>query len=540
MDVFGVSYFVRSEGACRRLKIPFIVVAVGLGSVVVAGSGCSRTVNALSRDSTAGQGGRAGAAGAQGGSGAGGLPGGSGAGGAASNPNTRSCPSLPAGPTGVAPLPTPAQVAYQRTELAAFIHFGLGTFDGTEYGDSSVDAPSLFVPTDFDAAEWVRALKDAGFGQVMLTAKHATGFCLWPSAYTDYSVSGSPWKDGQGDVVKEFTDAMQAADMRVGLYLSPWDEHYPSPNVDSPDDAGYETYFRSQLTELLTRYGPVYEILFDGYNAPRSLDWQGIAELAKGLQPDVLVWMGPEIATTGAELRWIGNQRGEARRSTSSVGDVPGDGPSNVWYPPDAPVSVRAPNWFWHPDDTVMLLESLQTIYFNTVGRNTTLLLNVPPATTGQFDTPDVELLQQFGAWYSSLYTTNLLEGQPATADSSWANTGFEAAKALDGDICTYWAAQNGTTSARLEVTPASPITFQVISIREPIELGERVTGYHVEIQQTGTWNQTPSDASGAQIRGSVIGQRQLWRLDSTTADAIALVIDSARDVPAIAEFGVY
>jgi alpha-L-fucosidase len=171
---------------------------------------------------------------------------------------------------------------------------------------------------------------------------------------------------------------------------------------------------------------------------------------------------------------------------------------------------------------------------------NATLLLNVPPATTGQFDTPDVSLLQQFGTWYSSLYQTNLLQGQPLTADSTWANPGFDAAQAVDDDVCTYWAAASGKTSARLEVTPATAITFKVISIREPIELGERVTRYHVEIKQNGAWNTAPTDASGTQIQGTVIGQRQLWQLNSTAADAIALVVDSAKDVPAIAEFGVY
>jgi alpha-L-fucosidase len=203
-------------------------------------------------------------------------------------------------------------------------------------------------------------------------------------------------------------------------------------------------------------------------------------------------------------------------------------------------VSDRGGNWFWHPNNSVMSLADLISIYFTSVGRNTTLLLNVPPATTGQFDAPDVSLLQQFGTWYASLYQTNLLQGQPARADSTWGNAGFDPAKALDGDVCTYWAAASGATSARLEVTPGSAITFTVLSIREPIELGERTTSYHVEIRRNGTWNTSPTYASGATIAGTVIGQRQLWHLNATTADAIALVIDSARDVPAIAELGVY
>jgi len=414
------------------------------------------------------------------------------------------------------------------------LHFGLNTFDDTEYGDASKDTPALFNPTNFDATQWVSALKAAGFRQATLVTKHSTGFCLWPSAYTEYSVKNSLWKNGQGDVVKEFTDAMHLAGLRVGLYLSPWDGHYPS------SDANYETYFRNQVTELLTKYGPVHEILWDGFNAPTSLDWVGIVQLAHQLQPNVLVWMGREIATTGADLRYLGSQNGKASRSTSSVGDIPNGGPSGAWYPAEAPVSDRGAGWFWHPNGTVMSLKSLQSIYFTSVGMNATLNLNVPPAKTGQLDGPDVSLLQQFGTWYASLYQTNLVQGQPASADTTWASPGFAAARAVDDDLCTYWAAASGSTSGRLEVTPASAITFKVISIREPIELGERATGYHVELKRNGVWNRSPTDASGATIAGTVIGQRQLWQLDSTTADAVALVIDSARDVPAIAELGVY
>lgn len=445
-----------------------------------------------------------------------------------------SCPSLSGGPVGIQPLPSAPQLAHQRTELTAYIHFGLNTFDGTEYGDSSQDTPALFNPTNLDVTEWVSALDSAGIRDAMLVVKHTTGFCLWPSAYTDFSVMNSPWKNGHGDVVREFVDAMRAAGMRIGFYLSPADQHFPD---SSPD---YITYFQNQLTELLTNYGPVHEMYLSGDRSLAALDWKGVAALAKRLQPNILVWMGPELATTGADLRYVGNQYAHSSRSTSSIADVPNGGPSNVWYPVDAPLSDRGSSWFWHADGTVISLDTFKAAYFESVGMNTTLILNVPPSTTGQFDSPDVSLLQQFGAWYSALYKTNLLRNQAVVADSTWASAGFEASKALDDAPCTFWAAAAGKTSARLEVTPASPITFQVVSIREPIELGERSTGYHLEIKQNGTWNTAPTDASGTRIQGTVIGERQLWQLASTSADAVALVIDSARDVPAIAEFAVY
>ena len=454
-----------------------------------------------------------------------------------STARNQSCANLPGGPPAAQQIPSAAQLAYQRTELTAFIHFGMATFDGTEQGNLAVDKPELFNPTALDATAvetWVSTLKAAGIGQAMLVAKHSTGFCLWPTETTDFSVKSSPWMNGKGDVVKLFTDAMHAAGMRVALYLAPWDQTYPSSKLD------YEAYLKKQLTELLSNYGPVYEIEFDGFNAPTSnVDWNSVFQLAKQLQPNILIWAGPEIVHTGAvpDLQWIGNENGQASRKTSSL-DTWDCGGGSKWCPFECNVSDRRPIWFWHPNQKPMSLADMQSTYFATVGMNCTLIFNVPPTTTGQFDAADTDLLQQFGAWYAALQKTYPSKGQQATADSTWANTGFEASKAADGDICTYWAAASGSTTGRLEVSSASLANFNVVSLSEPIEIGERVTSYHVEVKQNGAWNPALT-TSGAKVAGTVIGQRQLWRLNPTTAEAIALVIDSAKDVPAIAEFGV-
>jgi alpha-L-fucosidase len=437
------------------------------------------------------------------------------------------CPDVSGGPPGVGPLPSPKQIQLQRSELTAFLHFGLATFD-----PGTTPSASLFNPASLDAKEWVAEFKNAGFRQAVLVAKHENGFCLWPSAYTDYSVKSSPWKNGQGDVVRDFTDAARAAGMRAGLYVSPVDHSFPSTS------AAYESYLRNQLTELLTNYGPIFELKFRGDYAPAAVDWAGIARLAHELQPDTLVWIGPEIATTGSDTRYAG-LRGTL--ATSSVADVPNGGPSNVWYPAEVEVPDRPNNqWFWSPTLNEISLGQLQSIYFTSVGRNTTLVFNVPPSNTGQFDSQEIQLLRNFGDWYASLYRTNRLQAQPITADSTWANPGFDAAKAVDDDLCTSWAAASGATTARLEITPRAPIMFKVISIREPIERGERATAYHVEIRRNGSWDRAPLDASGSPIAGAIIGQRQLWQLNPTTVDAIALVIDAAKGEPAIAEFGVY
>ncbi len=442
----------------------------------------------------------------------------------------RACPAAPDGPPPVGPLPSTKQLEFQRWELVAYVHFGLATFDQSE------GAPAAeFDPTSVDTNQWVTALASAGFRMVVLVAKHYDGFCLWPSAYTDDSVKSSPWKGGHGDLVREFTDAARAAGLRVGLYLSPWDENFPSTGD------GYETYLRNQVTELMSNYGPVAEMKFPGNHAPATVDWTGVAQLAHALQPETLVWMGPEIATSGVDLRYIGNQTGVAPPGTSSVADVPNGGPSNVWYPADAEVPDRSQGlWFWNAASSTIPLSQMQSIYFTSVGRNTTMMFNIAPATSGLLDQQELDLLRQFGDWYRDLYRTNLLRGQPVVADTTWASPGWNASRALDDDLCTSWAADGAATSARLEVTPRSPITFTVISIREPIESGERAAAYHVEVRQNGVWNRAPVDASGAAIAGTVIGERQLWRLAPTTVDAIALVIDAARGVPAIAEFAAY
>jgi alpha-L-fucosidase len=287
------------------------------------------------------------------------------------------------------------------------------------------------------------------------------------------------------------------------------------------------------LTDLLTNYGPVYELWLDGANSPGSniVDWAHVFRLARQLQPHTLIWAGPEIDQRAAgssppafaDLQWIGNENGIASRTSSSLNLSNCGGPvnTNAWCAWETNVSDRLPDgdhWFWHPQDTPMSLSSMQSIFFTSVGMNTTFLFNVPPSNTGAFDPKDVTLLQQFGSWYASLYQTDVLKGQPTTADSTWSAAGFDGGK----------------------VDPPAPVMFSMLSIREPIELGERSTAYHVEIKQNGTWNKAPKDGSGNQIKGTVIGQRQLWQLGPTTAEAIAVVIDSARGVPAIAEFGAY
>jgi alpha-L-fucosidase len=421
--------------------------------------------------------------------------------------------------------------------MTSFIHYGLATYDGLEQCSPS-DSPSIFNPTKLDAdsvAEWVTTLKNAGFRQAMLVTKHSCGFALWPSQHTTYSVKSSPWQGGKGDVLQLFADAMKSNDMQIAWYLSPWDTKYSSSKSD------YETYFKNQLTELFS-YAAPYELEFDGFNAPTStVNWKNVFAFIKQSQPNTLIWAGPEIVKTGAtpDVQWIGNENGMGSRSTSSLDTANCGGGSN-WCPYECNTSSHRPEWFWHPNSSPMALADMQKVYFQTVGMNCTLNFNVPPSQTGEFDPKDVALLQQFGDWYKGLYKSNLVAGASVAADSTWSSAGFEASKAVDDDLCTYWAAGSGKTQATITVTFGAATTVNLFSIREALELGERVKKYHVEIQQNGSWVTSPTDKAGTKIQGTVIGNRQLWQLNAVKVDALRLVIDSAKDAPAIAELSVY
>ena len=276
-----------------------------------------------------------------------------------------------------APLPSPQQLAWQRHEFIAFAHFGINTFTDREWGEGKED-PRLFNPTEFDAGQWAAALQDAGVKLLILTAKHHDGFCLWPSKFTEHCVKNSPWRGGQGDVVREVVEALREKQIRVGLYLSPWDRNQPTYG-DSPK---YNEYFRNQLRELLTNYGAIDEVWFDGAcgegpNGKRQeYDWPSYYALIRELQPNAL------IAISGPDIRWVGNESGVARENESSV--VTRDG-QLVWHPAECDVSIR-PGWFYHPseDDKVKSLATLADIYFKSVGRNSVLLLNIPPDRRGR------------------------------------------------------------------------------------------------------------------------------------------------------------
>ncbi len=411
--------------------------------------------------------------------------------------------------------PSAQQLLWQRDELALFLHFGINTFTDREWGDGRED-PARFDPTGLDVREWARVAREAGFKAMILTAKHHDGFCLWPTCTTTHSVASSPWREGKGDLVREFVEACRAEELRVGLYCSPWDRNHPSYG-DSPR---YRDVYAVQLTELLTDYGEIHEVWFDGANGEgpngkrQEYDWPTTWKLVRKLQPKAVIF-----SDAGPDVRWIGNERGVAGETNWSTVDptivpVPGmtgdevmrsltegDRAGSVWRPGETDVSIR-PGWFYHSkeDARVRTADDLVELYFTSVGRNSKLLLNVPPTPEGVLHPRDVESLRGMRAKLEAMFATDLAAGRRV----QWRRT----------------SARSGVASVQL----ATPVTVAVLDLRERIADGQRVAGYTVEGRVEGVWRELS--------RGSTIGYRRLARWDPVTLDAIRVTVTDAVELP--------
>jgi alpha-L-fucosidase len=416
------------------------------------------------------------------------------------------------------PRPSASQLAWQRDELALFLHFGVNTFTDREWGDGK-ESPSIFDPTALDARQWSRSAKAAGARAIVLTAKHHDGFCLWPTRTTEHSVAKSPWRGGNGDVVRELVDACRADGLRVGLYLSPWDRNNPTYG-DSPR---YNDLYCEQLTELLTRYGNIAEVWFDGANGEgpngkrQVYDWARVWGLVRKLQPEAVMF-----SDAGPDVRWCGNERGTAGDPNWStvnpaIVTYPGaDGPGiidslqhgdpngSVWRPAEVDVSIR-PGWFYHPaeDARVRTVENLLNLYMTSVGRNGKLLLNVPPTRDGLLHTTDVARLTAMRERLGTMFGRDLA----ARARTSWQITGPRAA-VLDVDL-------------------GDPVRLGFARIEEDITRGQRVSSYRLV-------------ADGAVIsRGTTVGYTKIDQFAPTTVRRIRLEIETV-DAPDRVELRLY
>lgn len=431
--------------------------------------------------------------------------------------------------------PSANQLEWQHTEFNAFIHFGINTFTGREWGDGHED-PALFNPVKFDARQWVSVIRDAGMKMVIFTAKHHDGFCLWPSAFTRHSVAASKWKGGKGDVVGEVAAACREYGLKFGFYLSPWDRHEPSYG----NSEAYNEFFRNQLRELLTRYGDIAEVWFDGAcgegadGRKQVYDWKSWYAIIRELQP------GAVIAVMGPDVRWVGTESGYGRETEWSVipdvlqtpdstviesdrfpvdkAFIPGDrmaqdlgsldnlakAGSLVWYPSETDVSIR-PGWFYHPDENkkVKSPEKLADIYFHSVGRNSVLLLNIPPGPDGLIHKRDIKSLNGLRKLLDGTFRNNLIAGASISPSGNAIEYAFSA-----------------------------PVTFNVALIQEDVKVGQRIEKFHLEAWDGNGWSTIAT--------GTTVGNKRLLRFPKVSARKIRFVTDESRAEPAIMNIGIY
>lgn len=440
----------------------------------------------------------------------------------------------PLSPLPVAPIPTARQLAWHQMKYYAFVHFGPNTFTNLEWGHGT-EAEDLFNPTALDCRQWAQVARDAGMEGIILTVKHHDGFCLWPSAYSVHTVKQSRWKDGKGDVLRELADACREYGLKLGIYMSPWDRNNPAYGTPA-----YNDVFKKQLTEVLTGYGDVFEVWFDGAcgegpNGKRQeYDFHGFWQLVRQLQPNAVIF-----SDAGPDIRWVGNEQGYAAEtnwcSINSYGWLPGvpdvydqlqlghEG-GQYWIPTEVNTSIR-PGWFYHAeeDGKVKSVSQLIENYYASVGSNGNFLLNLPVDRRGLVHENDVQALMGLKKYLDTTFRTNLLAGaKTVTATNVRSkNAAFSAKNATDGKHHTYWATDDAVKSATLEITLAKPAELSAVLLQEYIALGQRVRKFSIEAQVGGKWQRVAG--------GTTIGNRRIVRFPAVLAAKIRVNIEDSR-----------
>ncbi|MGN6196340.1 MAG: alpha-L-fucosidase [Ginsengibacter sp.] len=453
-------------------------------------------------------------------------------------------------------VPSPRQLRWQKLELTAFFHFGVNTFTDSEWGTGKED-PKIFNPTSLNAGQWVKTAKDAGFKQVILTAKHHDGFCLWPSKYTEHSVKNSAWKNGKGDVVKEVAEACKKYKIGFGIYLSPWDRNSPLYGTEA-----YNDYFVNQLTELLTHYGRIDEVWFDGANGEgpngkkQVYDFDRWYKVIRKLQPAAV------IAIMAPDVRWVGTESGYGRETEWSVvpinnlntntiasnsqqtiafkpqGDMTGDDLGSrdkiidakglAWYPAETDVSIR-PGWFYHEkqNNEIKSPEKLLDIYFHSVGRNSVLLMNIPPDKEGLINNADIKVLKKWKQLRDDIFSKNLAEGSKITS-----HHGIRTNALLDKNYDSYWTTKNADTSAVIELQLKKAETINVLMLQENISVGQRIEKFDLEYWDGNSWQKA--------AEGTTVGYKRLLQFPTVTTNKVRIKILSSRLNPTLSELGLF
>jgi len=457
----------------------------------------------------------------------------------------------PFAPRSFGPVPTANQLHWQEMESYAFVHFSLNTYTDQSWGFGNEDV-NLFNPKESDCRQWARICKEAGMKGIIITAKHHCGFCLWPSKYTEYSVKNAPWKNGKGDMVREMANACKEYGLKLGIYLSPWDRN--SKDYGKPE---YITYFRNQLTELLTNYGPIFEVWFDGANGgtgyygganeTRTIDrttyydWKNTYALIHNLQPNCVIW---NDGGDRGDLRWVGTEEGNVGETNwsllNSTGEVSwnmlhfGLEDGNSWVAAEVNTSIR-PEWFYHPneDSKVKTVPQLMDLYYNSIGRNGSMLLNFPIMPNGLIHPTDEKNAIEFGKAVQESFAINLAEKAKTKASNIRANSKkYGADKVIDGKKDTYWTTDDNVFKASLTIDFGKPTLFNRFLVQEYIRLGQRVKGFTLEAFVDGNWKEV--------AKATTIGYKRILRFPSVKASMVRFNITDSKSCPVISNIGIY
>lgn len=447
----------------------------------------------------------------------------------------------------VEPIPSDRQKIWQEMEYYAFIHFNMNTFTNKEwgYGDES---PSTFNPTSLDTDQWAEVIKNSGMKGIIITAKHHDGFALWPSNYTSHSVKNSPWKNGEGDLIKDLEKSCRKFGLKLGIYLSPWDRNHPDYGTKK-----YISYFRNQLTELLTNYGEIFEVWFDGANGGSGFyggtneirkvdkktyyDWENTHKIIRELQPNAVIF-----SDAGPDIRWVGNEKGYANKTTwsniykdSVYGGMPdyykfssGQENGSHFIPTETDVSIR-PGWYYHPeeDDKVKSLEKLIDIYFNSVGLNSSLLLNIPVDTRGLIHENDTKRLYELNNYIRNTFSNNFF-----TESKMYFNdTSHPIDKLIDNKISTMCPFKTKLNNV-IEISLNENKIVDIFKISENINLGQRVKKFRLEALVDDNWLTIEE--------GTTIGSKRLIKFDPIEIKKLKFTIIDSKDIPMISEIGIY
>ncbi len=457
-------------------------------------------------------------------------------------------------------VPSKRQLRFQQTEFYAFVHFTVNTYTGREWGDGS-EPESIFMPDKFDAGQWVESIKAAGMKGLILTCKHHDGYCLWPSKYTKHTIAGSPFRNGKGNIVKEVSEACRKGGIRFGIYLSPWDRN----NETYGHGKAYNDFFVNQLTELLSDYGELFSVWFDGAcgegknGRKQEYDWNRYYETIRRLQPEAC------IAVCGPDIRWCGNEAGHTRPAEWSVVSsrlcdtekvaaesqhaddtefrqrdfksndldlgsrrILAAEPDLIWYPAEVNTSIR-PGWFYHEneDDKVRPLDELLKIYYNSVGGNAMFLLNIPPARDGRFHENDVQRLQEMGDCLKKAFGNNLLDQATIAADQ------WEGGHTIDNvradDYESFYKTPDGVRQAEITIHFPKPARVSHVVLKENIQLSQRIEAFEIR-----------DENDFLLYKGTTVGYKKIAKFAETETSMLRILIRDARVCPTLSFAGVY